>query len=118
MREEGMASRYVAVVKHEQKPAIGRANVASLNVGVDALDFVADEELSAPEERSDSAGVRGRGVATKCDKAAVDRTGPAELAKTRLKAASPATGAAQGSNQGKKSEATYGNRPHVRGSAT
>jgi hypothetical protein len=113
-----VASRYVVVVTHEKKPAIGRPNVASLNMGVDALDFVANEERNAPEERSNSAGVCGRGVAAKCDKAAVDRTRPAELAKARLKTASPATGNGQGSDEGKRSEARYGNRPHVRGSAT
>ena len=100
-----MASCYVAVVTQEKKPAIGRPNVASLNMGVDALDFVANEERSASEERRDSARVCGRGVATKWDKAAVDRTGPAELAEARLKTASPATGDGQGSDEGKRSEA-------------
>ena len=116
--EEAVAARYVAVVKHEQEPAIGRPNVASLNMGVDALDLVTDEERSASEKRSDGTGVCGRGVATKRDKATVDCTGPAELAKALLETAPPATGDAQGSDEGKRSEARYGDRPHVKDSAT
>jgi hypothetical protein len=101
MREEGVASSYVAVVQHEQETAIGGPDVASLDVGVNALDSVAGEERSTAEERGDGAGVGGRGVATKCDKTAVDRTRSAEFTKARLKSAPPATGDRQDSDNGK-----------------